>query len=382
MTAEHEALQSPHESSSEVATAAHSYDVDAVDGVLSAIEQNSELLSRLIVRLRQEGHLDDPSPRDMLVMSAALEQVDADSDESISDVSDDTLAVLDENDRLREENESLRRQLQGAYDDISLLKEQNSKLASKVADADKSRAPAKTPTPSLSATASSSATSWQERKQQIIEQLENGSFDAEEFISNLNGSKSGPKAPSLAKPESVAQANAKCLTVADAIEYIEQLYDEITRLREIEEQSQQQSLRYVAEIEGLKHSAESLEQSLEALGQDQASMARHAGSPATDHSDIVHSDPKVEAILSADELVVQERERLTQLQHGVEEKLREVEIRASLERAKLSRRTVELEKVNDNLKRQVEDLAQRLALDTENGVTTRWMQKLGLSTKK
>ncbi|MCC9600470.1 hypothetical protein LOC67_07845 [Stieleria sp. JC731] len=406
MTAEHEA-SSPLNELPQEPVPVDAIDPDAVDGVLSAIEQNSELLSRLIVRLRDEGHLEMSSAPQHSPVAQSESLIEPDSEtsecqvgdysiaesedlsfESIDDptlssdiggvdqVSSETLAIIGDNNRLREENESLRKQLQGLYEDFGELKQKNSTLSSQLSDANRVKAVPKSDSP-INAPG---ALTWQERKQQIIEQLENDSFDAEEFLCNLQGRQAKQN------PESASKSSARGLTTADdAIKYLDQLHDEIEQLRDAEQQYEQQSLRYLAEIEALKSVSMTFRETPSA---SEGGAFEASASDDRDNvdlfgpKDLTAKDETIEAILSGDQIIMQERERLTLLQEEVEEKLREIEIRSSLERAQLARRTVELEKVNDNLRRQLDDLKQRLTLDFENGVTTRWMQKLGLSAKR
>ncbi|MEM6981018.1 MAG: hypothetical protein AAF539_15260 [Planctomycetota bacterium] len=89
----------------------------------------------------------------------------------------------------------------------------------------------------------------------------------------------------------------------------------------------------------------------------------------------------IAGLIDADELVQAERTRLQELKEQWEQKFRETEIAASLERAKLSRerqqiakRATELEDQIDDLKRQQRDLA---VSDTEPQ-GRRWLAELGL----
>lgn len=84
----------------------------------------------------------------------------------------------------------------------------------------------------------------------------------------------------------------------------------------------------------------------------------------------------IAGVLDADELIVEEREKLQRLQQEWEEKLRQAEIDLSMERAKLARERTRLEEELENIKSTHED-------DTEpnaagRGKTRRWLEHLGL----
>ena len=86
-------------------------------------------------------------------------------------------------------------------------------------------------------------------------------------------------------------------------------------------------------------------------------------------------------MIDSDELVQQERERLQLLQAEWEEKFRQGEIEASLERAKLSRERQELAKKQAELEEQLEHARRESRHANENGSASkrRWLVKLGLS---
>ena len=94
---------------------------------------------------------------------------------------------------------------------------------------------------------------------------------------------------------------------------------------------------------------------------------------------VVHREVHHDALVDADELVQQERERLQLLQAEWEEKFREGEIEASLERAKLSRERQSLAKRQAELDDELEQLRQELRHDQDRKVSGRWRNKLGLA---
>jgi hypothetical protein len=86
-------------------------------------------------------------------------------------------------------------------------------------------------------------------------------------------------------------------------------------------------------------------------------------------------------MLDTDELIVQERMKLQQLQADWEEKFREGEIEASLERAKLSRERQEVYEKKQELELQLDQLQREYRQVNATGGSTsrRWLVKLGLA---
>ena len=86
-------------------------------------------------------------------------------------------------------------------------------------------------------------------------------------------------------------------------------------------------------------------------------------------------------MLDADELVQLEREKLQELQAEWEEKFREGEIEASLERARLSRDRQEVLEKKAELELQLEHLQReyRQANAANSRTSRRWLAKLGLA---
>ncbi len=218
------------------------------------------------------------------------------------------------------------------------LEQQNQELAAKLAGESVRK--------SLRTASSSShdALSWEERKRLIIQQMENDSFDGDEFIDEL-------QANHLLRAEDDHAP-------LDAIAFVEQLSAELTQLREHLDRKDQEigELRNLLEQQG---------------GPREGGLA--IGAAAIAH------------LIDADELVSVERERLQQLQAEWEEKFRQGEIEASLERAKLSRERQELAKKQAELEEQLEHLkresrqAQELPASPGGGQQRRWLRKLGLS---
>lgn len=197
------------------------------------------------------------------------------------------------------------------------LKQQNRELAAKLADRDVRE--------SIADNRELESLSWEERKQLILEQMERETFDAESFVSSLPYSPEGHETPEL---------------------LVERMIGELeSRRREVEE--------------------------LRAL-LDQQSQA--------DDSQRAVGAAAIAKLVDSDDLVRQERERLKDLQSEWEEKMREAEITASLERAKLSRERQELAKQRAELDEELAHLRRefRDQEDTKDTTNRRWLVKLGL----
>lgn len=78
-------------------------------------------------------------------------------------------------------------------------------------------------------------------------------------------------------------------------------------------------------------------------------------------------------MLDSDELISQERQKLKEIQHEWEEKLRQAEIDVSMERAKLARERRQLEAELEDAKRQLPPRE-----DSAEGRTRKWLDHLGL----
>lgn len=212
------------------------------------------------------------------------------------------------------------------------LEGQNSDLASRVANSSVRQ------TVACVDSGSSDALSWEDRKQLILQQMEQDCFDAEAFVEELAAD---------SKAETFDPAEV------DPADFIEQLRDEVLGTRsELE--------RRDAEIHELRSLL------------DSQSETRDGG--------VAIGAAAIAELVDSDELVQQERERLQELQKQWEEKFRETEIEASLERAKLSRERLELARKNAELEEQLEHLRREARHDEETGPSSRrWLAKLGLA---
>jgi DNA repair exonuclease SbcCD ATPase subunit len=182
--------------------------------------------------------------------------------------------------------------------------------------------------------------SWEERKQLILKQLEDDSFDHEAFLATLQVDEN--------------KHSSALNFVAESLSELEELRQELDRkdseIRELHCLLEQQS------------------------GQREGGLAVGAAAIAM--------------MLDEDSLVIEERARLKQLQAEWEEKFRQGEIEASLERAKLSRDRQELAKRQSEWELEVEHLQRELRYlketatpenPTAGSSKRRWLQKLGIS---
>ena len=176
--------------------------------------------------------------------------------------------------------------------------------------------------------------SWEDRKQMMLRQMEAESFDADAFVDSLNGQTSDE--------------------IIDPIQYVEELQNELDRRdKEVERREQQvQELQYLL---------------------DQQSETREGG--------IAIGAAAITEMYDTDELVRDERERLQQMQEEWEEKFRQAEIEASLERAKLSRERQEVASKLADLEEQLAHAKResRHSTTDDGAGSRRWLAKLGLA---
>ncbi|TWU36074.1 coiled-coil domain-containing protein [Novipirellula artificiosorum] len=222
-------------------------------------------------------------------------------------------------------------------DDNDELRQQNSDLASKVASSNVRQSV-------NSATSDSNeALSWEQRKQLILRQMEEDTFDAESFINNT-----------IAKHLDESDEDDGESWMIDPADYVEQMHDELEhRMEELD--------RREREIKELNHLLEQR--------------------PGTSDDGVAIGAAAIAGMVDSDELIQEERMRLQQLQAEWEEKFRKSEIEASLERAKLSRERQELSRKTAELEEQLEHLRHdtRQAEQAE-GHSRKWLAKLGLAS--
>lgn len=319
--------------------------------VLSAVNQNTELLQQLFERLQANSLVLDPE-----------EAFDEFNNLGFRAADDNAIEAVDENIRLREENSRLNQLINQLEAQVASLSKNNHDLAQKVVYGEDrveqdSADPSETENHPAETTSESTPTSegaftWEERKQQILEQLENDSFDAETFLTTLDIKHDHGETPG---------------GIQDAIDYVIDLNAELDRHKEAARETDRQSRRYCDEIRVLKDSIRQFEETIRELRD------------AVPTEPVAAAIDPVEAILDADQLIRQERERLATLQEACDQKVREIEINASLERAKFSRELTVVEQRNKELETQVHSLQRSAGRSEDGGIGTRWMAKLGLT---
>ena len=233
-----------------------------------------------------------------------------------------------ERDRLGEQVSQLQSQRLELQDLVTQLQQQNSDLASEIASSCVKE------TVASRYSSSADALSWDQRKELILQQMEDDSFDAESFIATLN-------------PDTPNQSESPAADVQKLRAALENCQSEIAR-RDQE----------IAELRCLL---------------DQQSETIEGG--------VAIGAAAIAEVVDADELIQEERQRLMAMQKEWEEKFRGEEIKASLERAKLARERQQLAQQQADLEEKLADL-QKESLDrqqTGSGGSRRWLDKLGLS---
>ena len=283
---------------------------DAEAQILDTVESNSLMLQDM---LEQVAEMRD-------VVAAQLQPPPVGDDQDPSRPSADEMTEASE--QLCRE---LRSRILELEDEVGYLKQQNGDLASQVAS--------QTVQQTVQQDASGTLT-WEERKQLILQQMEQDSFNADQFVSSLQEER-----------QQLAEQDPANL-LDDLKNELDQHADELSRRDE--------------EIRELRHL-------LEQQSGTQGGVAIGAAAIAQAMDD--------------DELVRQERERLQQLQQDWEEKFRQSEIQMSLERAQLSRERQELATKQQELELQVEQFAREAKYTDANGAqpARKWLAKLGLN---
>lgn len=288
------------------------------ESVVQAVETNADLLKKL---LDQVGDLQNAARN---------------SSPSLVAKKNDATEIA-----LRARIEELEAQLQESQ-------EQNNELATQVARANVEEAL------STSESGATDALSWEERKELIFQQMEDDSFDADEFIASLSQETNSATADQPAHTDDQDHQSQSIDTASkETAEAMETLLAELER-RDAMLCSRDE------EIENLRH----------LLSQQ----------PDTQQEGVAVGAAAIAAMVDSDELVQQERERLQLLQAEWQEKFRATEIETSLERAKLSRDRRELGQRQEELEIEIAQLRRQLQSQNEQGSGSRkWRSKLGLS---
>lgn len=292
-----------------------------IDPVMDAIAANTAMIQHLLDRL-------GPQNENTGNQAPALGTPGLENDLVVQQLQDEIA-------ELRHRNDELIMELQRRQNRIDELSQQSDDLAAQVAQFGVRQTLA---TPQSS---SGDALSWEDRKQLILQQLEADTFDADDFVE------------SITQELTLDEANDQ--TPCSPQELFEEL---VSRLQSSESELAQRK----AEISELQ------------MLLDQQSETREGG--------VAIGAAAIAQMVDSDELVMQERERLQVLQDQWEEKFRQSEIEASLERAKLSRERQQLAKKTEQLEEELEHLRreERQSFDpAESGTSRRWLAKLGLS---
>ncbi|TWT49096.1 hypothetical protein Pla22_42880 [Rubripirellula amarantea] len=292
--------------------------------VIDAIGNNTRLIERL---LEQVASLESRSS-----VPPFASESNEDLLAEIAAANDEIAELQHRNEHLLAERGKLVSDLQARDARISELQQQSEDLAKRAAHTHVNQAVATNQSGSVD------ALSWEERKQLILRQMEEDTFDAERFVESLSGGTDGAEE---AEPKTAEEL------ISDLIDQLEQSERELAARND--------------EIGELK-----------ALLQNQSE---------TRDSGVAIGAAAIAQMVDSDELVMQERERLQMLQDQWEEKFRACEIEASLERAKLSRERQEVSRMNEELQDQLAQLRRNEKQDEETGGATsrRWFAKLGLS---
>ncbi len=180
--------------------------------------------------------------------------------------------------------------------------------------------------------------SWEERKALMMRQMEDDTFDADDFVSALT---------------KVADTQDEEFNEPPTpIEFVEMLIHRI----ELAEQTIRNRDDEIGELRMLLENQSATRSNGTAIGA--AAIA---------------------SMIDSDELVMEERARLQQLKNDWEDKFRQTEIEASLERAKLSRERQAIAKRQQELEDQLADLQrEKRATATPAKTGRRWLTELGL----
>ena len=241
---------------------------------------------------------------------------------------------------LRADVDELASLLRAAEADNNDLRQQNEDLAARLAVSSVRS------TVSTSESNVNEALTWEQRKELVFQQLERDDFDADAFVADLQKERVGHDLPRI----DVTEAESPMEFIRGMLNNLSKLTADVRR-RDDE----------ISELKILLH-------------QQQDSRS----------GNIAFGAAAIAEIVDADELVLQERERLQLLQADWEEKFRRSEIDASLERAKLSRERQQLANKTAELEEQIEHLRRevRQAEETGSPSSRRWLVKLGLAENK
>ena len=317
---------------------------DRLDQLASMMGRVEQRLDSLESRTDSQPNFQPPLTSPGNINSAELTEPDAQQDEADweeneADAAAESEAVSQEILRsLLYETELLKEQLDSLVGDNHELRQQNEDLAAQLAQSNVQQTV-------QTHGGGDESLSWEERKSLIFKQMEDDSFDASSFIHSLNQS----------AKDTVDSVVAEDGAGGDPKSFVESL---IERLHRVEAESQ----RREDEVEELR------------MLLQQKSESQQSG--------VVMGAAAIAGMVDSDDLVQQERERLHELKTEWEEKFRQAEIAASLERAKLSRERQELARKAAELEDQLAELQrERRNLKEPESGGRRWLAELGLTNE-
>jgi len=244
-----------------------------------------------------------------------------------------------------EELRQLRKELEEAWRSNEDLRQDNESLTAQLAQANASQT-------IQSNIGVDESLSWEDRKAVIMAQMEADSFDADSFIDSLSEqTQESFRSESTNSPEEYEGEQTPS-------QFVESLAGRIGDMEDVIRRREQ-------EISDLKNLLENQSGTWQ-------SETRESG--------IAIGAAAIAGLIDADPLVIEERARLQQLKDDWEDKFRQSEIEASLERAKLSRERQELAKRTQDLEERLDEL-QREKKNEANPPAKgrRWLAELGLT---
>ncbi len=286
-------------------------------GVAEAIDELESLVAE--VQLKQDAI--DNLMEDLNAEQRRNRELQAELDQHLCERLFDSPAFETQQETLRQELADAQARLDELARENQELAQQNQELASKLANQNVRDQIASHPG------AVNESMSWEERKQLILQRLEN----EDQTLACGEAVDSGAVRDELQSLRAMVQATDKEITRRDS---------EIAELRQL------------------------LEQQSSTVGDVAIGAAAIAG------------------LLDQDDLVREEREKLQQIQTEWQDKLRQAEIEVSLERARLARERQEIEKRNVELKDRMLERpggeARDAELDDGGKPARKWLAKLGL----
>ncbi|MGB7348146.1 MAG: hypothetical protein WBD20_28235 [Pirellulaceae bacterium] len=331
---------------------------DAVESQVECLHDDSEVVSDDNIDVSSDTPISNQRFFDVIATNTAVLQqvvaqfaslrqgdVPTSTFQNNGDASKCDADLLDEMRQLSDQVDDLYGQLDTAQQTAADLQQQldeawskNERLVNELESAQS--APVQSSRPTAVAPQSTEVMTWEQRKELMLKQMEEDTFDADSFVESM-------------QTETAVEVVGDVLDMTPT-EYVSQLNEALQRaLHEVEKRD------------------EELVELREAL-EDGGSTPRSA---------IENGTAAIEDLVDVDALIRDERERLQNQQREWEERFRETEIAASLERAKLSRERRELGRKNAELEEQLIHFRRESEMDQKSGGkgSRRWLAMLGLS---